>query len=115
MSGLKVNMDPPQKQGGAYKDLPAKPQSGSSHTQPDRNGDSCVFCGSSDSTKSCGRCKSAYYCSQEWQRKHWKVHKTSCKEVKSANEPTEDGVTSDTTVHNRRGVPAMTTHEDIGA
>ena len=30
-------------------------------------------------TKTCTRCRQAYYCSKECLRKHWKVHKKSCK------------------------------------
>jgi len=31
-------------------------------------------------TKSCGRCKSVYYCSHDHQKAHWKQHKKTCLE-----------------------------------
>lgn len=40
---------------------------------------SCRYCNKTgDDFKSCGRCKTAFYCSRECQTKDWKVHKKSC-------------------------------------
>lgn len=40
---------------------------------------SCALCAQGDCTKKCGRCKQVYYCSVKCQKKHWKIHKHSCK------------------------------------
>ena len=42
----------------------------------------CLTCNKNGILK-CGRCKKAYYCSKDCQRKHWKMHKIKCKEHKS--------------------------------
>jgi MYND finger/Sel1 repeat len=54
----------------------------------------CSFCSASGSTLSCrmlrcSRCKEGLYCSVEHQKKHWKVHKRFCEEVKAASEEYE--------------------------
>jgi hypothetical protein len=33
-----------------------------------------------EGTQRCNRCKAAYYCSRECQKRHWKTHKPVCKE-----------------------------------
>ena len=33
-----------------------------------------------EGTNICNRCKAAYYCSRECQKRHWKTHKPVCKE-----------------------------------
>jgi hypothetical protein len=41
----------------------------------------CAQCGfnlTSTSGKKCSRCNTAYYCSRECQKKHWKMHKKEC-------------------------------------
>lgn len=39
----------------------------------------CAVCGIvTGDLKRCGRCRSAAYCSEACQRKHWPTHKTSC-------------------------------------
>lgn len=45
----------------------------------------CLTCGNPD-TKMCIRCKSAYYCSAECQRIHWKWHKRFCKAPASSSQ-----------------------------
>lgn len=42
----------------------------------------CAHCGKPKSTKRCGACKFAYYCSAECQTKHWQVHKAICSTIK---------------------------------
>ena len=41
----------------------------------------CVQCGAVPLSQ-CSRCKAAYYCGVECQRKHWKSHKDVCKEIR---------------------------------
>jgi len=53
----------------------------------------CCFCMISRSEKKlfvCGGCKTAQYCSSECQKKHWKVHKSPCKEVQNNRALTAD-------------------------
>ncbi|XP_026286214.1 egl nine homolog 1 isoform X1 [Frankliniella occidentalis] len=40
----------------------------------------CEFCGSVNNLLRCGRCRSVVYCSKDHQLKHWKKHKSVCKE-----------------------------------
>jgi hypothetical protein len=42
----------------------------------------CEFCGCTNvKLKACGQCHSVGYCNIECQRKHWKVHKTHCRQL----------------------------------
>eukprot|EP01084_Bolivina_argentea_P139960 246175_1 len=43
----------------------------------------CSWCKSLNATSVCSRCKSAYYCNSECQRKQWNEHKKVCKKRKS--------------------------------
>ena len=47
----------------------------------------CGFCGSLAEVK-CSNCKAIYYCDRNCQKRHWKQHKTACKQIKTANEIT---------------------------
>lgn len=38
----------------------------------------CNVCGQSQNVYRCSRCHSAFYCSKEHQKKHWKLHKIKC-------------------------------------
>lgn len=38
----------------------------------------CLECLAVDAKKKCGRCKNVYYCSEECQKKNWKMHKVYC-------------------------------------
>ncbi|KAH3744980.1 UPF0351 protein C9orf32 [Pelomyxa schiedti] len=40
---------------------------------------SCVVCGSTTGLKTCGRCKSVFYCGPVHQKGHWSVHKLTCR------------------------------------
>ena len=40
----------------------------------------CEFCGAVNNLLRCARCKSVFYCSKDHQLKHWKKHKSVCKE-----------------------------------
>lgn len=40
---------------------------------------SCIVCSKPDCAKTCGGCKMVYYCSLICQRKHWRIHRKSCK------------------------------------
>uniref|UniRef100_T1IPS4 hypoxia-inducible factor-proline dioxygenase n=1 Tax=Strigamia maritima TaxID=126957 RepID=T1IPS4_STRMM len=39
---------------------------------------SCQYCGRDDSLQECSRCQSAFYCSTDHKKKHWKVHRKTC-------------------------------------
>ncbi|CAH1261379.1 EGLN1 [Branchiostoma lanceolatum] len=41
--------------------------------------DGCELCGAMENLLRCGGCRTAYYCSKEHQRTHWKKHKRICK------------------------------------
>ncbi|XP_035674809.1 prolyl hydroxylase EGLN3-like [Branchiostoma floridae] len=41
--------------------------------------DGCELCGAMENLLRCGGCRTAYYCSKEHQRTHWKKHKRVCK------------------------------------
>jgi len=43
----------------------------------------CFTCKIKDPKKMCGRCRSARYCNEVCQAKHWKIHKVYCKPVKN--------------------------------
>jgi len=45
----------------------------------------CGFCGALAEVK-CSTCKSVYYCDRNCQKRHWKQHKTGCKQIKSEAE-----------------------------
>ena len=39
---------------------------------------SCDVCGAGNCKRRCGRCREAYYCSEECQRSAWPAHKEAC-------------------------------------
>ena len=39
---------------------------------------SCDVCGAGNCKRRCGRCREAYYCSEECQRSAWPAHKGAC-------------------------------------
>lgn len=41
----------------------------------------CCMCGSEEETKRCGTCHNVFYCSDECQKKNWKIHKKTCKKT----------------------------------
>ena len=41
----------------------------------------CAKCGKVGAMKRCSRCQCTYYCSELWQKDHWKKHKTICKKL----------------------------------
>jgi tetratricopeptide (TPR) repeat protein len=46
----------------------------------------CLFCLKDvESDLRCSRCRTARYCSQECQKRHWKVHKNLCMDSNSEN------------------------------
>nr|CAH7760125.1 unnamed protein product [Callosobruchus chinensis] len=53
----------------------------------------CLVCGTCENLQRCARCKEAFYCSKEHQRKDWKKHKLSCNK-KSEVPPSTDTVES---------------------
>ena len=46
---------------------------------------SCAGCGEKEGTKRCSRCKVAWYCSADCQRKAWAAHKITCKPANDDN------------------------------
>ena len=38
----------------------------------------CDVCGAGNCKRRCGRCREAYYCSEECQRSAWPAHKGAC-------------------------------------
>ncbi len=48
----------------------------------------CVNCGKNNTKefKKCGKCKSAYYCSQACQKENWKQHKQICGQLHTTKE-----------------------------
>ena len=54
---------------------------GQSHTERVKAERWCGNCGKKggESLSTCSRCKSAFYCSKDCQKTHWKVHKLRCK------------------------------------
>lgn len=43
---------------------------------------SCASCGVDGATSRCVKCKSAYYCNAECQKKHWGIHRAQCSSKK---------------------------------
>ena len=41
-------------------------------------GRTCDVCGAGNCKRRCGRCREAYYCSEECQRSAWPAHKEAC-------------------------------------
>lgn len=41
----------------------------------------CRVCKTVENTSRCGRCKIAFYCGTEHQKKDWPVHKAACKKA----------------------------------
>ncbi|XP_019642469.1 PREDICTED: egl nine homolog 3-like [Branchiostoma belcheri] len=56
--------------------------------------DGCELCGAMENLMRCGGCRTAYYCSKEHQRTHWKKHKRVCKSKPAVKDA---GKTSDPT------------------
>ncbi|KAG5189612.1 hypothetical protein JKP88DRAFT_262012 [Tribonema minus] len=52
----------------------------------------CSHCAKEGSTKKCGKCKSAWYCSRKCQVASWKTHKATCRRL-STGAATADGST----------------------
>jgi hypothetical protein len=46
----------------------------------------CETCGKEPTTIICSKCKSAFYCSEECQKKHWKIHNEICVEYSLSTE-----------------------------
>ena len=38
----------------------------------------CLTCNKHDATKRCSKCKSVYFCSEDCQKKAWRIHKKHC-------------------------------------
>jgi hypothetical protein len=47
----------------------------------------CTTCGKEPTTIICSKCKSAFYCNEECQKKNWEIHNKICMEY---NLPTEE-------------------------
>lgn len=45
----------------------------------------CHLCGAFEHLSLCSRCRQAWYCSKEHQKKHWKDHKQTCKSSPKSN------------------------------
>lgn len=41
----------------------------------------CAHCSKADCHRRCAACKTAYYCSDECQKTHWRIHKFDCKPI----------------------------------
>ena len=41
----------------------------------------CFFCGKEDAINKCVKCKKAWFCNKECQKKGWKEHKSKCSEL----------------------------------
>ena len=44
-----------------------------------RNNGTCITCGKSPVTSRCAKCRKVFYCDAACQKKHWKTHKSLCK------------------------------------
>jgi len=54
----------------------------------------CSHCGVHGKCLRCGSCREAFYCSQDCQRSHWKVHKQRCLPPRPAPADTPEDVTN---------------------
>lgn len=43
----------------------------------------CAYCLKPDCSKRCSNCKAIYYCSDECQKAHWRIHKLDCQRYKN--------------------------------
>jgi hypothetical protein len=70
----------------------APPPAGAPAASPAEPGASCEVCGKMIGLLTCGRCKTARYCSSQHQRKDWARHKAHCvaPKKKQAEEPAND-------------------------
>ncbi|XP_060532208.1 prolyl hydroxylase EGLN3 [Cylas formicarius] len=63
----------------------------------------CNFCKSCENLSRCARCKVTFYCSKEHQKKDWKKHKHTCREIVGLGNSVEAKYGN--TVHNRASAP----------
>lgn len=80
----------------------------------------CEFCGAVNNLLRCARCKSAFYCSKDHQLKHWKKHKSVCKENIVGDRLDKDITSSSLAGHDLTdsvgaGVPAAVKARESGA